>query len=125
MDMNRLFPMAVALTLVLAGCGGSDTTPTETNAPVAPGSGGPPTTGIDERPGGVFIPEYTGQTPEEQTLRQENLIVYFEFDRSEIRPEFNAMLAAHGEYLANVPTAIHCESSKDTVSQPDFSRFAL
>jgi peptidoglycan-associated lipoprotein len=30
----------------------------------------------------------------------ENLVIYFEFDSSEIRSDFNSMLAAHGRYLA-------------------------
>jgi peptidoglycan-associated lipoprotein len=54
---------------------------------------------------GAFVPLYNGETPADRELRMSNLIVYFEFDRSEIRPEFNAMLAAHAEYLGNVPTA--------------------
>ena len=29
------------------------------------------------------------------------MVVYFDFDRSEIRSDFNEMLAAHGDYLAN------------------------
>ena len=35
----------------------------------------------------------------------QELTVYFEYDRSDIRQEFNAMLAAHGQYLAANPTA--------------------
>jgi peptidoglycan-associated lipoprotein len=35
-----------------------------------------------------------------------NLVVYFEFDRSEIRSEFNEMLAAHGRYLASNRNAV-------------------
>lgn len=105
MNMNRFFPVAAALTLVLAGCGGNSTTPTESTTPVSTGPSGPPTTGLNNGSSGVFTPLYTGETPRDRELRQENLIVYFEFDRSEIRPEFNDMLAAHGRYLNGVPTA--------------------
>jgi len=35
----------------------------------------------------------------------DDLVIYFDFDRSEIRPDFNAMLAAHGQYLASNPNA--------------------
>lgn len=41
-------------------------------------------------------------TSEQQELI-EDLVVYFEFDRSEIQSEFNDMLAAHGQYLSNNP----------------------
>jgi peptidoglycan-associated lipoprotein len=105
MNMNRLFPIAGLLALLLAGCGGADTVPDESAAPVSTSSGPSSSSGVNSGSTGVFTPLYTGETREDRTLREENLIVYFEFDRSEIRPEFNAMLAAHGEYLANVPTA--------------------
>lgn len=36
----------------------------------------------------------------ERMRLREQLVVYFEFDQSDIRSEFNQMLAAHGEYLA-------------------------
>ena len=32
-------------------------------------------------------------------------MIYFEFDQSDIDPEFNALLAAHGEYLARTGAA--------------------
>jgi len=105
MNMNRFIPMSAILALLLAACGGNDTTPVDPNAGVAESSGPANSTGIANGSNGVFTPIYTGETREERALREENLIVYFEFDRSEIRPEFNAMLAAHGEYLANVATA--------------------
>ena len=62
------------------------------------GSGGASTQGFD---GGGGIGQ-SALTPEQQRL-MENLVVYFEFDRSEIQPQFNDMLAAHGQYLANNP----------------------
>src|SRR5690606_24528271 len=35
----------------------------------------------------------------------DQLIVYFEFDRSDVPPQYNDMLAAHARYLASNPNA--------------------
>jgi peptidoglycan-associated lipoprotein len=106
MKMNRFFPLLATVALVLAACGGNEPLPADPNAGNTTDSGGPANpNGIGSGSAGVFTPLYTGETLADRELREENLIVYFEFDRSEIRPEFNAMLAAHAEFLANVPTA--------------------
>ncbi|HZL96105.1 MAG TPA: peptidoglycan-associated lipoprotein Pal, partial [Vicinamibacterales bacterium] len=52
---------------------------------------------------GSAFESFPGAQPGDTELIQNNLVVYFEFDRSEIRPEFNAMLAAHGRYLSSDP----------------------
>src|SRR5690606_1568654 len=57
------------------------------------------------------IPTDSGGGITEERLRREqlereamqNLVVYFDYDRAEIRPEFNSMLAAHGRFLAENP----------------------
>jgi peptidoglycan-associated lipoprotein len=36
---------------------------------------------------------------------QENRIIYFEFDRFDIKPEYNAILQAHARYLAGNPAS--------------------
>jgi peptidoglycan-associated lipoprotein len=36
---------------------------------------------------------------------QENRVVYFEFDRFDVKSDYNAMLQAHGRYLSSNPTA--------------------
>ncbi len=36
---------------------------------------------------------------------QENRIIYFEFDRFDIKPEYNAILQAHARYLSANPSA--------------------
>ncbi len=106
MNMNRFFPMLAAVTLALAACGGNEPLPVDPNAGNTAESAGPAnSSGIGARSSGGFTPRYTGETQADRALREENLIVYFEFDRSEIRPEFNEMLAAHGRYLNGVPTA--------------------
>jgi peptidoglycan-associated lipoprotein len=51
---------------------------------------------------------------EEQRRLMQQLVVYFDYDQAEIRPEFNAMLAAHGQYLARNPNVrVRLEGNTD------------
>jgi peptidoglycan-associated lipoprotein len=36
---------------------------------------------------------------------QENRIIFFEFDRFDVKPEYNSILQAHGRYLSSNPTS--------------------
>jgi peptidoglycan-associated lipoprotein len=107
MTVNKLLVVCAVSLFGLAACGGSQSTlPSGQGAGAADGGfggggfdGGASTTGDGGGSGiGVFATE-----AERELLN--NLVVYFEFDRSEIRSEFNDMLAAHGRYLANNPNA--------------------
>jgi peptidoglycan-associated lipoprotein len=108
MHPNKLLTIA-ATCLVIAGCGGADTVPVTDTGPGFGGSnagvsnsGGADTAGLGAGRGANFI-GFEGELAGDAELIQNNLIVYFEFDSSEIRPEFNAMLAAHARYLASDP----------------------
>jgi peptidoglycan-associated lipoprotein len=107
MNANKLL-MVAAASLVVAGCGGSDTIPAggfgndafggaggANNA----GASGAETAGAGGGFGNEFVP-FDGALPGDMELI-ENLVLYFEFDSSEIRSEFNSMLAAHGRYLVS------------------------
>jgi peptidoglycan-associated lipoprotein len=98
-----------ALGLAMAGCSSSGTAPSGSAGPVddgfTPFDGGDgdstaSTAGIGSRGGGEFI-GFDGEQPGDAELILNNLVLYFEFDSSEIRSEFNEMLAAHGRYLAS------------------------
>jgi peptidoglycan-associated lipoprotein len=100
------FLILVVATGLLAACGGDSATVPGTSSagggagmPGGASGGGPgaSTQGI----GGAGSPEMVREVPGENAqglLGQ--LTIYFEFDQSDISPEFNALLAAHGEYLA-------------------------
>ena len=107
MNMNSSFLATAALALLLAGCGGSEATLPDATADTTPRESGPDEgiTAIDG-PGteAAFMRDCPGCRPGDFALVQNNLIVYFEFDRSEIRPEFNDMLAAHGRWLSSDST---------------------
>jgi peptidoglycan-associated lipoprotein len=91
--------------MALAACSGGDTLPTgfddDFGAPAGGGASGAETSAIDGRANGDFVP-FEGEQPGDRE-QLGNLVVYFEFDRSEVRSDFNAMLAAHGRYLASDP----------------------
>lgn len=117
--MNAKTLLLIAATgLVVAACSGSDTLPPVS---VDDGFGGPggaggargaETSAVDGRVNGDFIP-FEGEQPGDRE-QLGNLVVYFEFDRSEVRSDFNAMLAAHGRYLASDPSlSIRLEGHAD------------
>jgi peptidoglycan-associated lipoprotein len=107
MTRYTLLIACLAAAFALAGCANrSDTIPTTGAGDFGSGGGaggaedasGASTSGAG---GGSGI----GVSPldaEEQSLLN-TLVVYFDFDKSDIRPEFNDLLAAHGHYLATHP----------------------
>ena len=108
---NVLWLLVVAMSLSLAACGGKTNvrdTSASTGAGSA-GSGGSNTTGAGGG-GGIQVSEIERQQAE--LLKQ--LVVYFDYDQAEIKPEFNAMLAAHGKYLAaNAAVMLRLEGNTD------------
>ena len=98
--MSRSMVAVLVLGIALAGCGGNRSTlpsSTATSASgAADGSGGATTTGA----GGLGGPEVFREVPGQGDGPLSRLVIYFDFDRSEIRSDFNDMLAAHGGYLA-------------------------
>lgn len=96
--------LIAATGLVVAACSGSDTLPV---SGVDDGFGGPDsnvargaeTSAVGAGVNGNFLP-FEGEQPGDRE-QLGNLVVYFEFDRSEIRSDFNAMLGAHARYLAS------------------------
>ena len=103
--MIRSLMTLLSLGVVLAGCGGNSATVPSSTAASGPGSSstggggsaGATTTGI----GGPGALSAFQALPGEGDGPLSRLVVYFDFDRSEIRSDFNEMLAAHGDYLAN------------------------
>jgi peptidoglycan-associated lipoprotein len=85
----RVLLTAVIASATLVACTGSKTKPSEPNGP---GPSGP------SNPGGSEHGRYTVESLDtDSCLRQR--VVYFDFDQSTIRPEFQAAVACHAEYL--------------------------
>ena len=106
MNVRKLILIAAVAGLALAGCGGQETVPTESSASLSGGGNvgsGAQTSGNAAGAGGSFLP-FEGARPGDAELL-ESTVIYFEFDSSQIRSDFNDMLSAHGRYLAATPGA--------------------
>ena len=86
----RVLLTAVIASATLVACSGTKTKPPVDNG----GGGSSSTTTTDHGNGGKYT---VGDLDTDSCLRQR--VVYFDFDRSEIRPEFQAAVACHAAYL--------------------------
>jgi len=91
----RVLLTAVVASATLVACSGKKTKPDQTT-----GGDTTSTTTSGANNGGKYTP---GDLDTDSCLRQR--VVYFDFDRSEIRPEFQAAVACHASYLRQFPGA--------------------
>jgi peptidoglycan-associated lipoprotein len=105
--MKLMHVLAIALlTLGLAACTKpTQTKPDGTGAPVEAGAATSSGLGADAASGGG--PAAGALTPQQQALAdlKQKSIVFFDYDSSEIRPEYVPVVAAHASYLVKYPTA--------------------
>ncbi len=99
---------AVVLALLVSACSGPSKSVMEEGAVGGVQREGVTATGVDQGGGGSGGP--LGGSAGEAALggpgaTQENRIVYFDYDRFDIRPEHNAAIQAHGRYLSANPGA--------------------
>ena len=118
--MVRLLAILFFLSIGLAACGGDRSTiPTDAagdaldSAAANGGAGGPggaSTTGI----GADGSLDVTPVEPGQDDGPLSRLVIYFDFDRSEIRSDFSDMLRAHGAFLAeNTGRQVRLEGHAD------------
>ncbi len=91
----RVIMTATVACLLMAGCASQKPKPVEPEKTTPP-----PTTTEPAAPSGKYTPE---SLDSDSCLRQR--IIYFDFDKSELRPEFQAAIACHAEYLHEFPGA--------------------
>jgi peptidoglycan-associated lipoprotein len=105
-------PVAAAFALILSACGGNRATlPEDGGAGAGEGASGAMTSGAGGRGGPEVFREVPGEGAEGPLS---TLIIYFDFDQSELRPEHNTVLAAHGGYLAaNMGALLRLEGHAD------------
>lgn len=97
--MNRSLFVLLAATLIgVAGCNRNNTLPDDTAG--AGGGGGGFSTGGAGAGGGISVSALDAAAAAERERLMGQLVVYFDYDQAEIRPEFNGLLQAHGQYLA-------------------------
>lgn len=90
----RVILTAVVASAALVACAGKNTKPPAAEA-AAPSAAAQP-----ENNGGKYTVE---SLDTDSCLRQR--VVYFDFDKSEIKPEFQAQIACHAAYLRQFPGA--------------------
>jgi len=106
--MKRMQVLAVAvMVLGLAACqkpikpDATEAPPADTSAATSAGLGGEAAAGAGT---GTATPALTAQQQALAELKGKNL-VYFDFDSSEISPQYVQVVAAHAAYLVKFPTA--------------------
>ena len=91
-----------AAALTASACNRSNTLPDDAGADAGGfGADGGATTNSQGDGGGISVSPLEA---ERQRLMQQ-LVVYFDYDQADIRPEFNAQLQAHGQFLAQNPNS--------------------
>lgn len=101
MGWNKLFAVSL-LSLAIAGCASSGGT-TDESATTTSSAEESQTQGVPGSPGVDVVTEEQSGMAANPLLDQ--TVVYFGFDRAEIRPEFKDILNAHAEYLVANPQA--------------------
>ena len=118
--MIRFLPILILIGFGLSACGGGDSTiPTGAGEDASDssaangdtgGADGASTSAIGAD-GGLDV---TRLEPGQGDGPLSRLVIYFDFDRSEIRSDFNDMLRAHGAFLAdNGDRAVRLEGHAD------------
>jgi peptidoglycan-associated lipoprotein len=90
----------LAGSLFLAGCPGPAVKGDVDGPPIEPAPGAD-TTGFDDDSIGEPEPFFT-EGPDDPLSK---LVIYFQYDQSDIGADYNEMLGAHGGYLSNNPSA--------------------
>jgi peptidoglycan-associated lipoprotein len=105
--------LLTAATLTLTACNRGNTVPEDTAATDAGADAGFSTEGGGGG-GGISVSPLEAERAAERARLMQQLVVYFDYDEADILPEFNALLQAHGQYLAQNPnTQVRLEGHAD------------
>lgn len=106
MNAFKLVPTVLACALLAACAGTSKSTVDPAADAGGAGTGGAATGGMgDGGMGSGSAMGGAGSALGGPGASQENRIVYFEYDRFDVKPEYEAVLQAHGRYLSGNPGA--------------------
>jgi len=107
---SSLLVLLAAATFSVAACNRSNTLPEDAGAAANGSDNGGFSTNSGGGGGGVTVSPLEA----ERARLMQQLVVYFDYDTADILPEFNALLQAHGQYLAQNPnTQIRLEGHAD------------
>lgn len=98
MIRHRLLLTAL-LAAILAGCGGNEPLPDPDPSDSSMAGSGSDASSRGTGAGGLGAGEEFGDDP--MGLGEMGNIIYFDFDQSELRPEYGDLLARHAQQLAN------------------------
>jgi peptidoglycan-associated lipoprotein len=103
--------LLTAALIGVAGCNRGNTLPEDANStPANAGFGDDASTSRQNDGGGIQVSALEARRRE----LMGQLVVYFDYDEAEIRPEFNDLLAAHGQFLAqNSSSQLRLEGHAD------------
>ncbi len=124
--MDKRFALAgmLAAIMLMAGCrSGAPVAASDTDPAGLFGGGGDDATtrALGGRDGLAMTPEEAARQREMAELMQ-NIVVYFEFDQSDILPEFNDMLAAHADFLTrNQSASVRLEGHADETGSREYN----
>ena len=95
---NMLIGILMAGVLVLAGCKTKpiESMPETSQAPATTGS----TAGM-QTPTTQNGQQLSAEELAKQELAKAGMVIYFDYDSSDIKPEFNSVVTAHAKYLAS------------------------
>ena len=108
---NMLIGILMAGVMVLAGCKTAPvaSTPAATQAPTTTGS----TAGM-QTPTTQNGQQLSAEELAKQELAKVGLVIYFDYDSSDIKPEYNNVVTAHAKYLAsNSSLKVRLEGNTD------------
>lgn len=114
MTIARTAPALLAA-LLLAACAGPSKTTTDAGA-AGTADGGAASSGVgDGRVGaGAAMGDGGAGALGGPNASRENRIIYFDYDRFDVKPEYNAVIAAHGRWLsANPGSRVRLEGHAD------------
>jgi peptidoglycan-associated lipoprotein len=110
---SSLLILLAATTLTLSACNRGNTLPDDAGANDAGADNGFSTDGQGGG-GGIAVSPLEAERAAERARLMQQLVVYFDYDEADILPEFNALLQAHGQYLAQNPnTQVRLEGHAD------------
>jgi peptidoglycan-associated lipoprotein len=106
MTMTNLKTLAALLIVTLVtACSGPSKSTVDEGAAGATEAGGAASSGVGEAGAGQGGAMGGGSALGGPGASQENRIIYFEFDRFDIKSEYDAILQAHARYLAANPAS--------------------
>jgi peptidoglycan-associated lipoprotein len=110
MRSSLLILLTAAAALSVTACNRGNTLPEDTGAANGGGFDSGATTNSSGGGGGIAVSPLEA----ERARLMQQLVVYFDYDTADILPQFNALLAAHGQFLAQNPnTQLRLEGHAD------------